>query len=100
MLITEIYGKNIPILIININNLIHSAQQQKFHFILILLSGVLFLPLQKTKSEELFLKCIGKYEVNRGALIKPDWETSYIRINMDILKSFIDEKGIQIEGRT
>tara|TARA_Y100000766_G_C18776458_1_gene541033 strand:- start:528 stop:827 length:300 start_codon:yes stop_codon:yes gene_type:complete len=48
----------------------------------------------------MFLKCIGNYEINRGALIKPDWETSYITINLDGIKSIIDEKGIKKEGRT
>ena len=92
--------KNIPILITNFNNLIISFQPEKFRFILILLSGLLLLPLQQTKSEELFLKCIGKYEINRGALIKPDWETSYLKINMDGLISIIEDKGIKKEGRT
>ena len=92
--------KNIPILITNFNNLIISFQPEKFRFILILLSGLLLLPLQQTKSEELFLKCIGKYEINRGALIKPDWETSYLTINLDGLISTIDDKGIKKEGRT
>jgi len=92
--------KNIPILITNFNNLIISFQPEKFRFILILLSGLLLLPLQQTKSEELFLKCIGKYEINRGALIKPDWETSYLKINMHGLISIIEDKGIKKEGRT
>tara|TARA_Y100001968_G_scaffold16201_1_gene12905 strand:+ start:2276 stop:2626 length:351 start_codon:yes stop_codon:yes gene_type:complete len=65
-----------------------------------LISGLLFLPLQQTRSKEIFLKCIGKYEINRGPLIKPDWETSYLTINLDGLKSTIDEKGIKKEGRT
>ena len=56
--------------------------------------------MQQTKSEELFLKCIGKYEINRGALIKPDWETSYLTINLDGLISTILDKGIKKEGRT
>jgi len=93
-------NKNIRILIPNFNNLINSLQPQKFHFILFLLSGVLLVPLQKTRSEEIFLKCIGKYEIDRGALIKPDWETSYLTINLDGLISTIDEKGIKKEGRT
>jgi len=93
-------NKNIPILIANFNNLINSVQPQKFRFTLILLLGLLILPLQKTRSEELFLKCIGKYEINRGALIKPDWETSYLTINKDGLISTIDDKGIKKEGRT
>ena len=92
--------KNIPILINHFNNLIIPFQPEKFRFILILLSGLIILPLQQTKSEELFLKCIGKYEINRGALIKPDWETSYLKINMDGLISIIEDKGIKKDGRT
>ena len=90
----------IKFLIPNINSIINSIQPKNFRCILVLLSGVLFLPLQQTRSEEIFLKCIGKYEINRGALIKPDWETSYITINLDGLMSTIDEKGIKKEGRT
>ena len=93
-------NKNIQFLIPNFNNLITSIQPKKFRFILLLLSGLLLLPLQQTRSEEIFLKCIGKYEINRGALIKPDWETSYLTINLDGLKSTIDDKGIKKEGRT
>ena len=90
----------IPILFTNFKNLTKSVQPHKFRLILIFLSGVLLLPLQQTKSEELFLKCTGKYEINRGSLIKPDWETSYITINMNGLISIIDDKGIIKEGRT
>ena len=93
-------NKNIQFLIPNFNNLITSFQPKKFRFIFVLLSGVLLLPLQQTRSEEIFLKCIGKYEINRGALIKPDWETSYLTINLDGLISTIDDKGIKKEGRT
>ena len=93
-------NKNIPFLIPNFNHLITSIQSKKFRFLLVLLSAVLFLPLHQTRSEEIFLKCIGKYEINRGALIKPDWETSYLRINLDGLISTINEKGIKKEGRT
>ena len=93
-------NQNIKILIPNFNKLKNSIHPQKFRFILVLLSGVLLLPLQQTRSKEIFLKCIGKYEINRGALIKPDWETSYLTINLDGLKSTIDDKGIKREGRT
>ena len=93
-------NKPIQILIPNFNYLINSVQPKKFRFFLVLLSGVLLLPLQQTRSEELFLKCVGKYEINRGALIKPDWETTYLTINLDGLISTIDDKGIKKEGRT
>ena len=93
-------NKDIKILNHNNKNLFKSIQPQKFHFILVLLSGLLLVPLQQARSEEIFLKCVGKYEINRGALIKPDWETSYLTINLDGLISTIDDKGIKKEGRT
>jgi len=93
-------NKDIEILNPNIKNLFKSIQPQRFHFILVLLTGLLLVPLQQTRSEEIFLKCVGKYEINRGALIKPDWETSYLTINLDGLISTIEDKGIKKEGRT
>ena len=93
-------NKNIQILIPNFNNFNNSFQPNKFRFILVLLSGLLLLPLQQTRSEEIFLKCIGKFEINRGPLIKPDWETTYLTINLDGLLSKINDKGIKKEGRT
>ena len=93
-------NKDIKILIPNINYLFKSIIPKRFHFNLLLLSGVLLVPLQQMRSEEIFLKCIGKYEINRGALIKPDWETSYLTINLDGLKSTIADKGIKRKGRT
>ena len=88
------------ILNLNLHNLFNSLQIKFFRFILFFLSGVLLLPLQQTRSEEIFLKCIGKFEVNRGALIKPDWETNYLAINLDGLISTIFDKGIKLYGRT
>ena len=67
-----------------------SFQLKKFRFIHVFLIGVILLPNQIAKSEEIFLKCTGKFEINRGKLIKPDWETSYLRINLDGIKSFIN----------
>ena len=93
-------NKDIKILIPNINYLFKSIHHKRFHLNLVLLSGLLLVPLQQTRSEEIFLKCVGKYEINRGALIKPDWETSYLTINLDGLISTIDDKGIKKEGRT
>jgi len=93
-------NKNIKILILYINTLFKYIHPKKFHFNLVLLSGLLLVPLQQTRSEEIFLKCVGKYEINRGALIKPDWETSYLTINLDGLISTIYDKGIKKEGRT
>ena len=93
-------NKDIKILINNIKCLIESIQTRRFHLNLVLLSGLLLVPLQQNRSEEIFLKCVGTYEINRGSLIKPDWETSYLTINLDGLISTIDEKGIKKEGRT
>ena len=93
-------NKSIQILFPNFDNLIKSFKLKKFRFIFVLVSGILLLPLQQSRSQEIFLKCIGKYEINRGALIKPDWETSYLTINLDGLISTIVNKGIKKEGRT
>ena len=68
--------------------------------ILVFLSGVIIFPFQQAKSEEIFLKCTGKYEINKGELIKPDWETSYVKINLNGLTSQVVEKSSKIEGRT
>ena len=93
-------NKNFLILFPNFNNLTTSIQFRKFRLILLLLSGLLFVEVQETKSEEIYLKCTGKFEINRGALIQPDWETSYLTINLDGLKSTIYDKGIKRKGRT
>jgi len=93
-------SKDIKILIPNINYFFKSLHPKRFRFNLVLLSGLLLVPFQQIRSEEIFLKCVGKYEINRGALIKPDWETSYLIINLDGLISTIDDKGIKKEGRT
>ena len=93
-------NKDIAMLITNFNNIIRSFPINKLRLILILLTGLILLPVQQSKSEEIFLKCIGKYQINRGSLIKPDWETTYLTINLDGLISIIDNKGIEKEGRT
>jgi len=77
-----------------------SFQRMKFRFIVLFLTGVILLPIQLAKSEEVFLKCIGKFEINRGELIKPDWETAFLRINLDGIISIIDDNGIKKQGRT
>ena len=92
--------KDIKILRPNINCLFQSIEPRRFHLNFVLLLGLILVPLQQTRSEEIFLKCVGKYEINRGALIKPDWETSYLTINLDGLISTIVDKGIKKEGRT
>ena len=66
-------NKNFQILFPNFNNLTTSIQFRKFRLILLLLSGLLFIEVQETKSEEIYLKCTGKFEINRGALIQPVW---------------------------
>ena len=92
--------KNIQIIFHKLNNLMNSINIQQFRSIPVLPLLIIFLPVNKARSEELFLKCIGKFEINRGALIKPDWETSYLNINLDGLISAINDKGIKKEGRT
>ena len=84
----------------NINYLRSSLMIHKFSLLFVFISGIVMIPSQQANSEEIFLKCTGKYEINRGELIKPDWETSYLTINLDGLTSFIDDKGIKREGRT
>ena len=77
-----------------------SFRFKKVSTLIIFLSGLILLPIQLAKSEEIFLKCTGKFELNRGELITPDWETSYLIINLRGLKSYITNKGIKKEGRT
>ena len=77
-----------------------SFRINKFRLVFVFITGIILFPIQLAKSHEIFLKCTGKFEINRGELIKPDWETSYLTINLDGLISSIDDKGIQKEGRT
>ncbi len=68
--------------------------------ILAFLTALLWLPTKTSRSEEVHLICTGKFELNRGTLIKPDWETTYLSINLDGIMSTIDN-GISIKkGRT
>tara|TARA_B100001029_G_C15025261_1_gene433209 strand:- start:153 stop:509 length:357 start_codon:yes stop_codon:yes gene_type:complete len=67
---------------------------------MIFLSGGHFLPIQQANSESIFLKCTAKFEINRGELIKPDWETSYITVNLDGIMSSVFDNGLKKEGRT
>ena len=76
------------------------TQLRKNPLYLIILLATLFQYPQTIKSDEIFLKCIGKFEINRGSLIKPDWEKTYLKINRDGLISTIDNSGIIREGRT
>ena len=92
--------KDIQILFPKLNKLTISIQTPNFRFILVLISFLLLAQIQETRSEEIFLKCTGKFEINRGALIKPDWETSYLAVNLDGLTSTIKNKGISKKGRT
>ena len=84
----------------NINNLINHFHLKKFRFILVIHTALFLLPLSQAKSDEVFLECTAMFEINRGELIKPDWEISYITINQDRLKSIIYDKGIKKEGST
>ncbi len=69
-------------------------------FFLAFLTTLLWLPSQTAKSEEINLICTGKFEIDRGRLIKPDWETTYLSINLDGLISKINNGLIIKEGRT
>ena len=91
---------SIDSLIVSFNTLLTSHIQKRNRFIFVLLSGSILLTFQQARSNEIYLKCIGKYEIDRGALIKPDWETSYLKINLDGLISKISDKGIKKEART
>ena len=71
-----------------------------YRFILTFISAGLMLPIQELRSEEIFLTCTGKFEINRGPLIEPDWETSYLTINLDGMQSIIDDKVIKKKGTT
>tara|TARA_B100000965_G_scaffold177892_1_gene148435 strand:+ start:7134 stop:7571 length:438 start_codon:yes stop_codon:yes gene_type:complete len=84
----------------NINYSLSSFLKKKISFILLLLTGVILFPIKIVMSEEIFLTCTAKFEINRGKLIKPDWETSYLTINKDGLISTINDKGIKKEGST
>ena len=91
---------NIQIIFHYFINFTKSTQLQKLRSVFLILSGICLVPLQQANSEEIFLKCTGKYEINRGPLIKPDWETSYLKINLNGLISSVDDKGDIKEGRT
>ena len=97
-------NENIQELMPNIKIFLTYSKLKRFSLIFSLLSGLLLIPVQLTRSEdrskEIFLKCIGKFEINRGELIKPDWETSYLTINLDGLKSTIVENGTKKQGKT
>ena len=92
--------KNIKNSFYNFKNLINQTHLQKFTQLFLLLLGLFLLPLYQGKSEEIFLKCIGKYEINRGPLIKPDWETNYLKVNLSGLFSTVDNKSGIKKGRT
>ena len=65
---------------------------------------IVFLPIQKIKAEEIYLTCIGNFEIDRGPLIKPDWKISYLTMNIEgILRTpttIINEGGFAKRGRT
>ena len=71
---------------------------------LFLFALMVFPPIQKAKSEEIHLTCIGNFEINRGPLIQPDWHRSYITMNIEgILRTpstMIYEGGFPKKGRT
>ena len=80
-------------------------ESTKFNFLkLFLFALIVFLPLQKAKSEEIHLVCVGNFEIDRGPLIKPDWQISYLTMNIEgILRTpstIISEGGFPKRGRT
>ena len=92
--------ENIQTLCINFTNSFYSKQLRRFFCLLVIISEVSLQPLQKAKSEEIFLKCTGKYEINRGLLIEPDWEESYLKINLNGLMSTVVDKAGKNSGTT
>ena len=68
--------------------------------VVVLLAGSFLLHFQEAISGEVFLKCTGKYEINRGPLIKPDWVTSYLKVNLNGSISTINDKGDTKKGTT
>ena len=92
--------KNIEIFMNKFTSFHNSNQFHKFHTVLVLLSGLYLMPLQQSKSEEVFLECTGSYEINRGPLIRPDWDISYLRINLNGLISTVNDQGGVKKGRT
>ena len=83
-----------------LNGTIASFYFKGLSFLLLFVSGIIIFPIPIAKSDEINLKCIGKFEINRGELIKPDWEISYFKINPVRLKSTIEDQGIRKEGET
>tara|TARA_B100000214_G_C23700258_1_gene504932 strand:+ start:175 stop:612 length:438 start_codon:yes stop_codon:yes gene_type:complete len=93
-------NKNIKISFSKFKVLSTSKFVDRFLLIFSLISAGLLLPFNESKSEAIFLKCIGKFELNRGALIKPDWETSFFTINLDGSQSTIYDKVTRKKGNT
>ena len=92
--------KNIKFLFQKFTSFPNSNQFNIFRSVFVLFTGIYLLPFQQAKSDEIFLECIGTYEINRGPLIKPDWETSYLRINLNGLISTVDDQSGIKKGRT
>ena len=69
-------------------------------FLLVVITALLFLPEQTVRSEEIHLICTGKFELNRGRLIKPDWETTYLSISIDGIMSTVNDNVSIKKGRT
>ena len=92
--------KNIETLSNKFNCSPNSKQFNKFRNVLVLLLSLGLVQIQQAKSEEILLECTGTYEINRGPLIKPDWETSYLRINLKGLISTVDDQGGIKKGTT
>ena len=78
---------------------------RKLKFLKLFLLGLMISPLmQNAKSEEIHLICVGNFEINRGPLIKPDWQRSHLTMNLEgILRTpstLVYEGSFPKEGRT
>tara|TARA_Y100001978_G_C23479229_1_gene330780 strand:- start:190 stop:621 length:432 start_codon:yes stop_codon:yes gene_type:complete len=82
------------------NSSYNNSHFYKFFPAFVLIALLSIHSLYKAKSDEIFLMCTGKYEINRGPLIKPDWETTYIKLNLNGLVSTVNNKGDMRRGTT
>ena len=78
---------------------------RKLIFLKLFLFGLMVFPaIQNAKSEEIHLICVGNFEINRGPLIKPDWQTIYLTMNIEgILRTpstMVYEGSFPKKGRT
>ena len=68
--------------------------------LLAVLTALLWVQSPTAKAEGIHLICTGKFELNRGRLIKPDWETTYLSISIDGIMSTVNDNVSIKKGRT